>query len=44
MGRLFTPVQVGRCTLPNRLVMAPMTRFRTDDAGAPGDLVASYYA
>ncbi len=44
MNRLFTPVHVGRYTLPNRMVMAPMTRSRADDAGVPGDIVASYYA
>nr|WP_240475975.1 hypothetical protein [Xanthomonas arboricola] len=26
MSQLFTPVRIGRYTLPNRLVMAPMTR------------------
>jgi 2,4-dienoyl-CoA reductase-like NADH-dependent reductase (Old Yellow Enzyme family) len=25
---LFTPIQVGRYTLPNRIVMAPLTRCR----------------
>lgn len=44
MSQLFTPVQIGRHTLPNRLVMAPMTRSRSDDDGVPGDLVAQYYA
>lgn len=44
MSQLFTPVQIGRHTLPNRLVMAPMTRSRSDDDGIPGDLVAQYYA
>jgi N-ethylmaleimide reductase len=44
MSRLFTPVQLGRHTLQNRLVMAPMTRSRADDAGVPSDLVATYYA
>jgi N-ethylmaleimide reductase len=44
MSRLFTPVPVGRYTLPNRLVMAPMTRSRADDTGVPSDLVATYYA
>lgn len=43
MSKLFTPVQVGRYTLPNRLVMAPMTRSRSDEAGVPSDLVATYY-
>jgi hypothetical protein len=33
----FTPVRVGRYTLPNRLVMAPMTRNRAKyDAGGSG--------
>jgi N-ethylmaleimide reductase len=43
MKQLFTPVRIGRYTLPNRLVMAPMTRSRADDAGVPGDLAARYY-
>lgn len=44
MNQLFTSVRVGRLTLPNRLIMAPMTRSRADDAGVPTDLVATYYA
>lgn len=44
MKQLFTSVRVGRTTLPNRLVMAPMTRSRADAAGVPGDLAARYYA
>jgi N-ethylmaleimide reductase len=40
----FTPVRVGRDTLPNRLVMAPMTRSRAKFDGTPGDLAAEYYA
>jgi N-ethylmaleimide reductase len=40
MGQLFTSVRIGRYTLPNRLVMAPMTRSRSDDAGVPGNLVS----
>ena len=41
---LFTPVKVGRYELANRIVMAPMTRSRADDAGVPGELVPVYYA
>jgi N-ethylmaleimide reductase len=41
---LFTPVNVGRTPLANRIVMAPMTRSRADDAGLPTDLVPVYYA
>lgn len=44
MDALFTPVRLGRYTLSNRLVMAPMTRSRADDAGVVDDLVATYYA
>jgi N-ethylmaleimide reductase len=41
---LFSPVQVGRLTLQNRIVMAPMTRSRADAEGVPTDLMATYYA
>ena len=45
MSALFTPIRVGHVDLPNRLVMAPMTRSRADDAtGVPTDLVPTYYA
>lgn len=44
MSRLFTPVQIGRYTLRNRLVMAPMTRSRADDAGVQSELAVTYYA
>ncbi|AZD03440.1 alkene reductase [Pseudomonas chlororaphis] len=44
MSSLFSPVQVGRHHLSNRLVMAPMTRSRADDAGVPSELAVTYYA
>ncbi|MGE8452069.1 MAG: alkene reductase, partial [Pseudomonadales bacterium] len=44
MSKLFDPVRVGRCTLQNRLVMAPMTRSRAQFDGTPGELAAEYYA
>lgn len=44
MSPLFTPVQVGRYTLGNRMVMAPMTRSRADEAGVPSELTVTYYA
>ncbi|WP_192564696.1 alkene reductase [Pseudomonas gozinkensis] len=43
MNPLFSEIQVGRHTLSNRIVMAPMTRSRADDDGVPTDLVATYY-
>jgi N-ethylmaleimide reductase len=44
MKQSFTPVRVGRYTLPNRLVMAPMTRSRARLDGTPGELAAEYYS
>jgi N-ethylmaleimide reductase len=41
---LFDPVEVGPYRLANRIVMAPLTRSRADDAGVPGTLQATYYA
>jgi 2,4-dienoyl-CoA reductase-like NADH-dependent reductase (Old Yellow Enzyme family) len=41
--QLFNPVHVGRHTLSNRLVMAPMTRSRAKVDGTPGDLAVDYY-
>jgi N-ethylmaleimide reductase len=41
---LFAPLNLGRYALANRIVMAPMTRSRADDAGVPGELVPVYYA
>ncbi|MER9306187.1 alkene reductase [Mesorhizobium sp. M0293] len=44
MNQLFSSAPVGRYTLPNRLVMAPMTRSRAAFDGTPGELAAEYYA
>lgn len=41
---LFSPVQLGMMHLPNRIVMAPMTRNRADDRGVPPEISATYYA
>jgi N-ethylmaleimide reductase len=43
MKSLFEPVQVGSLHLPNRIVMAPLTRNRAPDA-IPTPLMAEYYA
>jgi 2,4-dienoyl-CoA reductase-like NADH-dependent reductase (Old Yellow Enzyme family) len=42
LDALFRPFSIGRLTLPNRIVMAPMTRNFSPD-GVPGDDVAAYY-
>ncbi|QKN79830.1 alkene reductase [Scandinavium goeteborgense] len=44
MTNIFTPVTLGRFTLKNRLVMAPMTRSRANIDGTPGELAALYYS
>ncbi|MDN7592391.1 alkene reductase [Burkholderia seminalis] len=44
MSQLFTPVQIGSHSIKNRMIMAPMTRSRADNAGVPDDIVATYYA
>jgi len=44
MNQLITSAHVGRYTLPNRLVMAPMTRSRAEFDGTPGELAVDYYA
>jgi len=42
---LFQPLVLGPLTLPNRIVMAPLTRSRADHTTlAPHDLNATYYA
>ncbi len=42
---LLTPVQMGALSLPNRIVMAPLTRMRADNPDhAPTELHARYYA
>lgn len=39
---LFSPIQIGSFTLPNRVIMAPLTRMRAP-AGMPTPLMATYY-
>lgn len=41
-ARLFEPVTLGSLQLPNRVVMAPMSRYRSPK-GVPGEDVARYY-
>ena len=39
---LFDPFRMGPLTLPNRIVMAPMTRNRASADGTPLPLMAEY--
>lgn len=41
---VLQPVTLGSLHLKNRIVMAPLTRSRSDDAGVPPDYAADYYA
>ena len=43
-GALFDAVTVGGIELPNRLVMAPLTRSRANPDGTANALMAEYYA
>jgi len=40
---LFTPLQAGALALPNRILMAPLTRGRATKEGVPTPLMAEYY-
>jgi N-ethylmaleimide reductase len=44
MPGLFDPIAFGAINLPNRLVMAPLTRARSNPDGIPNALMAEYYA
>ncbi|MDP4791660.1 MAG: alkene reductase, partial [Verrucomicrobiales bacterium] len=41
---LFQPLQVGALEIPNRIVMAPLTRTRAEEDHVPGELIAEHYA
>ena len=42
--KLLSPLQVGTLNLPNRVLMAPLTRCRADADHNPTPLMAEYYA
>ncbi|WP_295951896.1 alkene reductase [Rhodoferax sp.] len=41
---LLTPLHVGALTLPNRVLLAPLTRTRADAGHLPNDLMTEYYS
>ena len=41
---LFSPLQVGALNLPNRILLAPLTRTRAGLEHMPNDLMAEYYS
>ncbi|TFY53576.1 hypothetical protein EVG20_g10050, partial [Dentipellis fragilis] len=43
-SKLFQPLHLGALTLQHRIVLAPLTRFRANDAHEPQDVTVEYYA
>ncbi|MCS4307494.1 2,4-dienoyl-CoA reductase-like NADH-dependent reductase (Old Yellow Enzyme family) [Rheinheimera pacifica] len=43
MTTLFDPIKVGDLQLPNRIIMAPLTRCRASEGRVPNELMAEYY-
>lgn len=41
---LFRSLRLGRMELPNRVLMAPLTRMRAGTGNVPSELSATYYA
>ena len=41
---LFEQLQLGSLTLPNRILMAPLTRSRADEGHVPNDMMAEHYS
>jgi N-ethylmaleimide reductase len=41
---LFSTIEIGPYLLPNRIVMAPMTRNRASPSGVPRPMTVTYYA
>jgi N-ethylmaleimide reductase len=44
MNKLFTQTTVGSSQLKHRVVLAPLTRMRTEKGNVPGDLMIEYYS
>ena len=44
MPTLFDPIAIGGLTLPNRILMAPLTRCRAGTRRVPNPLMRTYYA
>ena len=43
MSKLFSRTKVGHFELQHRVVLAPLTRMRTEPGNVPGDLMVEYY-
>ena len=43
MPSLFDPLTMGELSLPNRIVMSPLTRCRASPRRVPNAMMAEYY-
>ena len=43
MSKLFSPAKVGSYQLNHRVVLAPLTKMRSEPRNVPGDLMVDYY-
>ena len=43
MSKIFEPLKIGHLTIPNRIIMAPLTRTRASAGRVPNELMAEYY-
>jgi 2,4-dienoyl-CoA reductase-like NADH-dependent reductase (Old Yellow Enzyme family) len=43
MPTLLDPIQIGAWNLPNRVIMAPLTRCRASEGRVPNELMRNYY-
>lgn len=44
LSALFQPLQLGAIAIPNRIIMAPLTRARSGVSRIPNDLMQEYYS
>jgi N-ethylmaleimide reductase len=44
MSTLFSPARIGPYQLSHRVVMAPLTRMRSDPGDIPSNLMVEYYS
>src|SRR5262245_18864294 len=44
MPSISDPLRIGNCQLQHRIVMAPLTRLRSDEEHVPLPMVTEYYA
>lgn len=43
MPEIFDPITIGELELPNRIIMAPLTRCRASEGRVPNELMLEYY-